>query len=205
MKVLKSHELVLKHLFDSDENLLRSDSNPKGLTTAQLEIKKRCMVIYSRKLEDPLISDKVLVEDLKKMFNVEAWTIYNDIRAVEHFFLGSLMRANKEYIRFMVTEAQKKALSFETERMEKAQKIDEYYNTKHLSYASKVLGEVNNLDKEDTGIDPSQFKPDPIEISADVATIDIPDIGDEEVERLKRKYLKDDIPEAEIIDDDREA
>lgn len=201
--ILKSHEKVLARLFDSDENLLRSDDNPKGLSLAQLDIKKRCMVIYSRKLEDPLIADKTLIFDLKKMFDIEEWTIYNDIRAVEHFFLGSLKRANKEYVRFMITEAQKKALSFESKRMEEADTKDEYFNTKPLSYASKVLAEANNLDKEDTGIDPSRYQQPQMEFTDDVTTLDIEDIGEERAEQLKRKYLKNTIEEAEIVENER--
>jgi len=203
MKVLKSHEKVLKHLFDSDESLLRSDSNPNGFTPAQLDIKKRCMVIYSNKIEDPLIADKVLADKLKELFEVEYWTAYNDIRAVEHFFLGSFMKANKEYVRFMVTEAQKKALSHETKFLEESETKNEYFDTKNLSYASKVLGEVNNLDKEDTGVDPSNYQQPEMEFTADVTTLDIEDIGEEKAQQLKKKYMKNNIEEAEIVEDER--
>jgi len=88
MKILESHEKVLACLFDSDENLLRTDDNPKGLSISQLDIKKRCLIIYSRKIADPLILDKVLIKELMSQFDVKEWTLYNDIRAVEHFFLG---------------------------------------------------------------------------------------------------------------------
>lgn len=202
MKVLKSHEKVLACLFDSDENLLRTDDNPKGLSVAQLDIKKRCLIIYSRKLEDPLIADKVLIEELKNQFDVENWTLYNDIRAVEHFFLGSFKRANKEYVRFMVNEAQKKALSHEINHLEKADIKKEYFDTANLSKASKVLGDINNLDKEDSGIDPSQFQQIPTEFTSDVTELDIEDIGDEKAAQLKQKYEKKGIQEAEIIEDD---
>jgi len=202
MKVLKSHEKVLACLFDSDENLLRTDDNPKGLSIAQLEIKKRCMVIYSRKLEDPLIPDKILIKELKKMFEVENWTLYNDIRAVEHFFLGSFKRANKEYVRFMVTEAQKKALSHEVKHLDKADAKEKHFDTANLSRASKVLGDANALDKEDSGIDPSKFQIPEIEISADVTDLDIEDIGDEKVEQLRKKYLNAVAQDVEIIPDE---
>ena len=198
MKVLKSHEKVLKHLFDSDENLLRTDNNPKGLTQSQIDIKQRCLIIYSRKIADPLIADKTLLKELMSQFDVKEWTIYNDIRAVEHFFLGNFIRANKEYVRFMVNESQKKALSHEVKHLEKADAKEEYFDTANLSKASKVLGDINNLDKEDSGIDPANFQIPQIEISADVTDIDIEDMSDEKAALLKEKYLKG-VKDAEII------
>lgn len=201
MKILKSHEKVLAHLFDSDENLLRTDNNPKGLTQSQIDIKQRCMIIYSRKIADPLIADKTLLDELMNQFDVKEWTVYNDIRAVEHFFLGNFIRANKEYVRFMVNEAQKKALAFEVESLKTAQDNKKYFNTKPLSAASKVLVDANNLDKEDSGIDPANFQIPPIEISADVTDIDIDDMSDEKAAMLKEKYLKG-VKDAEIISED---
>jgi hypothetical protein len=188
MKVLKSHEKVLKHLFDSDENLLRTDNNPKGLTQSQIDIKQRCMIIYSRKIADPLIADKTLLDELMNQFDVKEWTVYNDIRAVE-------------YIRFMVNESQKKALAFEVESLEKAQTDKKYFNTKPLSAASKVLVDANNLDKEDSGIDPANFQIPQIQISADVTDIDIEPMDADKVAMLKEKYLKG-VKDAEIISDD---
>lgn len=202
MKILDAHAKVLVHLFESNENLLRTDDNPKGFSEAQLEIKKRCLVIYSRKLEDPLIPDKVLIEELKKQFDVKNWTLYNDIRAVEHFLLGSFKKANKEYLRLMVTEAQKTAITHEMSNLEKADKKSKYFPTANLSKASSVLADVNNLDKEDSGIDPSQFQQLPTEFTSDVTELDIEDIGDEKAAQLKQKYEKKGIQEAEIIEED---
>lgn len=202
MKILDSHGKVLARLFESDEDLLRTDDNPKGLSSAQLDIKKRCMVIYSRKLEDPLIPDKVLIEELKKQFDVKNWTLYNDIRAVEHFLLGSFKRANKEYVRLMVSEAQKTAITHEMDHLKKADRKSKYFPTANLSKASSVLADVNNLDKEDSGIDPEQFNPPPVEFTSDVTELDIEDIGQERIEQLRKKYMKHGIPDAEIVEDD---
>jgi len=178
MKLLKAYDPIFKVLFDSNEELLLSNI----LSEAQLQIKERCLAIYTRKLADPLISDKTIAIEFEKHFNVTARTIYNDIRAVEEL-ICAIKKANKEYIRFIVTENQKWAIKKEKQLIYKGKE-----STKDLTYASMVLAKTHNLDQ----IDPDtpefgEIQPPPIDVTNDVTVMDIKDFDD--VEEMKRKYL----------------
>lgn len=176
----KSYEDIFPVLFESDEDIL----NNKKLSGAQLEIKKRCLAIYTRKLADPLISDTSLADELSKHFVVSARTIYNDLRAIENL-ICAIKKANKEYVRYMVTETQRFAINKEKELIE-----DGKESTKDLSYAASVLAKAHALDV----IDPEmpnwdEIEPLEFEVTDDVTIMDIEDIGHEEEERIKRKFL----------------
>lgn len=200
MQLLKTYDEAFKVLFESDQELI--DNNK--LSKSQIEIKRRCLAIYTRKLADPLVPDKEVVEELSKCFDVSPRTIYNDIRAVE-ILICAVKKANKEYIRFIITENQKFAIKKEKELIEAGKE-----STKDLSYASYILVKAHNLDEVDPELPEfDQIQPQPIEISDKVTVMDITDtISNEEVELLKRKYLPGhniEIKDAEIIGSDREA
>ncbi len=176
----KSYEDIFPVLFESDEDIL----NNHKLSEAQLEIKKRCLAIYTRKLADPLASDTEIAVELSEYFNVNPRTIYNDLRAIENL-ICAIKKANKEYVRYMVTETQRFAINKEKELIE-----DGKDSTKDLSYAVSVLAKAHGLDV----IDPEmpnwdEIEPLEFEVTDDVTIMDIEDIGHEEVEKIKRKFL----------------
>ena len=195
MKSLKAYDIVFEVLFDSDEELLKS----KKLSEAQLEIKKRCFAIYTRKLADPLIRDARIAEDLSKHFNVSLITIYNDIKAVE-YLICAIKKTSKEYARFIVTETQKFAIEKEKKLIKKGKKT----TTKDLSYASYILAKAYGLHENDPErINPDDYIIPQTEISDDVTILDLDPMSKEEEERLKRKYLPSHktIEDADIIED----
>jgi len=194
MKQLKSYDAILPYLFESSEELHQQGK----LSEAQLQIKERCLAIYSWKIADPLIEDKEVAERLSKKFEVSTRTIYNDLRAIEAL-ICAIKKANKEYVRFLVTEQQKWAIKTEKELIE-----DGKESTKDLSYAVSILSKAHNLDEVDPDTpDWDDFQTPDVDVTDDVTVLDIEDTPDEEVERLKRRYLPshdEDIEDADIIE-----
>lgn len=192
--MVKGYDNVFKFLFESDENLKKSNK----LSVPQLQIRKRCLAIYALKLANPLISDKDVAENLHKHFDVDVRTIYNDLRAVETL-ICSIKKANKEYVRFMVTETQKYAIEKEKKLLEDGTKE----STKDLSYASYVLAKAHNLDEIDPDLPEfDDLQPVAIEITDDITVIDLKNSDKIDVETMKRKYLagyKGEVSDAKIV------
>ncbi|MGM0530943.1 MAG: hypothetical protein ACQER7_06285 [Bacteroidota bacterium] len=194
MKQLKTYDEILPYLFDSSDELQEQGK----LSQAQLQIKERCAAIYSWKIADPLISDSEIAEQLSKKFEVTTRTLYNDLRAMETL-ICAVKKANKEYVRFLVTEQQKYAIKKEKELIEEGKD-----STKDLSYAVSVLSKAHNLDEADPDTPEwDDFQTPDVDITDDVTVLDIEDMPDEEAERIKRRYLpahNEDIEDADIVE-----
>lgn len=192
-KGLSVYDRIYPHLFKSQKE--------SKLTNKDEEVRKRFLVAYNMKLDNPLRTDKSVAQELMRQFEVSRSVAYQDIQNVERLF-GSFRKSHKEFIRHMVTETQKKAISIELQKIAK----DPEANTKNLSYAVKVLAEANNLDKDDIQDLPYDKLQPPIpEVTDDVTVTDLSDVDDESIERLRKKFmdlLKRDSDEAEIIDGD---
>lgn len=189
-KQLTAYDRVKQHLFESD-----TDTN---LTEADLRVKKRCLSIYAKKLEDPLIEDHELVNMLTEFHQVSKSQAYLDISNVERMF-GDFRQANKEYIRYIVTENQKWAIKQEREFLENGRKK----STKDLSSAAKVLVSAHGLDREDPNMpDWNELNLPDIVPSDDVTIHDLQNVSDETIEKLKKKYeARQKIEDAEVISD----
>jgi len=177
MSNLKVYEKIYIHLFESKEET--------KLTEAEQRVKDRCLAIYTKKLDDPLISDKDLVSLITKQFDVSKSQAYYDISNVERLF-GNFRRANKEYIRHLVTETQKEIIKKELERL----KADPEYKTRNLSYAVRVLALANNLHHEDPDTpDWGAIQPPIAEVNDDITILDLGDVKDDHIEKLRAAYM----------------
>lgn len=185
-------------IYDKIAKSLFAEKGSVALSTQEELVKKRLMVAFVKKTDDPVISDKDLVRLLMNTFDISERQAYIDINHVEIIF-GDFRRANKEYIRHIVNETQKKVIKHEQDRLKENSKL----SSKSLSYAILVLAKANGLDKEDPNLpDWESIQPPVIEATDDITVLDLENIEDETVEKIRRKYLvkKKDIQDAEIIE-----
>jgi len=189
-KGLTVYDRVYPHLFETQSK--------SKLSEQEEFVRKRFLLAYNLKLDDPLKSDKEVANELMQQFDISRSLAYLDISNVERLF-GSFKKSHKEYIRHIVTETQKEVISHELVKMRK----DPNANTKTLSYASKVLAEANNLDKDDMQDLPYDKLQPPIpEVTDDVTQTDLEDVEDASIEKLRNKFMsmvKKDSQDAEIV------
>jgi len=209
-KSLTVYDRIYKHLFD--------DREKSSLSEKDYEVKQRVQAVFIKKIDNPTITDKEMVNIIMNTFEVSMQTAYNDINGVEMIF-GDIRRANKEYIRLMVTETQKLIINIERNRIaqnhkelqqwqnvidtlskgldttEEGEKISmprrpDIYSTKDLTQAVSVLARANNLDKEDPNLPNwEDVQPPIIEPTDDVTIMDLEPIPDGTIKKLKEKYL----------------
>ena len=198
---------IYQHLFDEKENT--------NLSANDYAVKQRVQTVFIKKIDLPTITDKEMVNIIMSTFGVSMQTAYNDINGVETIF-GDMRKANKEFIRMMVTETQKLIINIEKHRIAinqnemqswdkiidtiiENQKPDEelilpkrpeVYSTRDLTNAISVLAKANNLDKEDPNMPNwEDLQPPVIEPTNDVTVMDLERVPDTTVQLLKQKYL----------------
>ena len=99
-----------------EQNLFKPQSEAaKDLTPLQLERRNRWIYCISQKMENPMISDRLLVENLMQgiegMFKaVPISTAYRDLGTVTKL-TGNIQSASKAWIRYMLVEGAKKGFS----------------------------------------------------------------------------------------------
>lgn len=210
-RIVTVYDRIYKHLFD--------DKQGTKLSTDDYAVKQRIQAAFIKKIDNPTIPDKMMVRYIMETFDVSLRTAYNDINAIETIY-GNVRKANKEYVRFMVTETQKEVISIEKSRLSKnLQEFSawenhtrddqgnlpprpEHYSTKDLTNAVSVLARANNLDKEDPNIPNwNEVQPPIIEPTDDITIMDLEPVPDGTIKRLKEKYLgkMSDIQEAESV------
>ncbi|MEF8811445.1 MAG: hypothetical protein V5A47_11015 [Bacteroidales bacterium] len=191
-KGLTVYDRIYPHLFEP--------KSKSGLSEQEEWVRKRFLLAYNLKLDDPLKPDKEVAQELQDQFNISRSLAYLDIANVERLF-GSFKKSHKEYIRHIVTETQKEVISHELKRIRQ----DPTVSSKTLSYAVKVLAEANNLDKEDMQDLPYDKLQPPIpEISDDVTVSDLDNIDEASIEKLRKKYMslvKKESQDVEVIND----
>ncbi len=183
MRHLTIYDRIYKHMFD--------DKDQTKLSTRDYEVKQRVQTLFTKKLDHPTITDKQLVKFIVETFDVSTVTAYHDINGIEMIF-GDIRKANKEYIRMIVTETQKTVINIEKDRIQKDMQKTKpsNYSTKDLTQAVSVLARANNLDKEDPNMPNwDEVQPPIIEPTDDITIMDLDAVPDENVERLKAKYL----------------
>ena len=171
------------------------------LTPVQLERRRRLMLCVSKKFDEPMITDKLLVDYLTGGCDgtckpVTLSTAYRDVAAATQM-VGNIRLASKAWYRYMIVEAAKEAYSIAKTKED----------GKAMAAAIDKIGKYTRADKEDDAFDFSRLIPPSFEPSDDVTLLG-------EVEKIpnleeRRKHLrklfrplnppKGDFADAEII------
>ncbi len=185
------------------QNLFLPDEETKHiLTPNEQQRKKRLMLCITKKLEDPLISDKDLIEQLTTGLGgiveaVSQSTAYRDIAVINNI-VGNIQLASKSWYRYMIIEGAKEAFSIAKEQRD----------AKGMAAALDKIGKYTKADKDDNENDWSQLIPPSFEPTDDISIL-----GDEYTPidktklELRRKELRShfnihkNIEEAQIIPD----
>ncbi len=161
---------------------LKDSEAAEQLTPFENERRKRWLSCISARMEDPLISDKVLVERLTNglagVFSpVQKSTAYRDLACIAKI-TGNIQLAGKNWYRYMIVEGAKKAYEIaETKK-----------DAKGMSAALNLIGKYTMADRPDNDIDWSQLVPPSFEPSADADLLE----NVEKVENIdeRRKKLR---------------
>ena len=169
------------HLFDDIDTL--------SLTPMERDQLLRYRAIFTLKLENPHVSNRVVADFLKDNFGITSVAqAYRDISAME-MMLGAVRSSEKQWIRYLVVEKLKDALAM----AEKKGKI------KEMIMAADKLAKYTRLDQEDQEPIPwEEIVPAPVEYLNDPKLLGLPEPPEGArafVEKIKRKYI--DLPEAE--------
>ncbi len=188
-----------------ERNLFKDRKDIKeNFSEREFQRKARIMLCVSKKLDQPMISDKELVEFLKAGCEgactpVENATAYRDIAAVSKI-CGNVTLASKAWYRYMIVEGAKEA--FEIAKKQK--------DAKGMAAALDKIGKYTMADKEDSENILSQMLPPNFEPTADASVLgeEIIVIGNPEKRRRQLRDLfkgKDivDIQSTDITDEER--
>jgi len=150
-----------------------------------LSITARNMILrfrfaFSRLLENPSLQDKKLRDDLMNEFKISETQAYRDIADIK-IFLPNFKAAGKEWIRYVVNEELKEAISDAKESGQLRERVE----------AIKALGKYNRLDQDDGEEIPwDQIIPVSIEPTTDPSVLNVKPIPnlEEEIKKLYEKY-----------------
>lgn len=136
------------------------------LTPYELERRNRWLICVSMKMENPLMTDRVLVNTLTagmtgKFDGVAQSTAYRDIAAVNKI-TGNIQLAAKNWYRYMIIEGAKKA--YDIAEAEK--------DSKGMSAALDKIGKYTMADKPDNDFDWAQMIPPKLEPSSDTSLLE---------------------------------
>jgi hypothetical protein len=174
------YERIHKHLFDTKDKT--------KLSEFEYGVKQRVQAAFIKKLENPTIRDKDIVQYLMKEFGISMSVAYTDINAAEVIH-GNVRKANKDYVRMVVTENLKYIIETEKDRI--AADPENKYPTKDYITAISILSKAHNLDKEAPDLPNwNELQPPNIEPTNDVTILDLEMIDDEGIKKLRQKYLK---------------
>ena len=187
-------------------NLFKSPDELKDFSEFQLERKNRTMLCVSKKLDNPMISDKELVDFLVGgcggvCKSVSLSTAYRDISAITKIS-GNVSLASKNWFRYMIVEGAK--MAFEIARTQK--------DAKGMAAALDKIGKYTMADKEDNENDFENITPPSFEPTDNVAVLgdNFQQIPSNELEEERKKFRKlfgskmknnETIEEAKIVND----
>lgn len=189
------YERIERALFKSREEGFQM------LTAKEMAIKERMMLVVAKRLENPLIEDKELVNFLiggcgGVVDKVSQSQAYRDV-AMANRLVGNIQLSAKSWYRYMIVEGAKAAYNM---AMEKG-------DAKGAASALDKMGKYTRSDKEDDALDFSQMLPPSFEPSDDVTLLEGVERIDnlEERRRELRKLARNKVlgtpTDAEIVDD----
>lgn len=163
---------------------LKESEAAEHLTPYENERRKRWVYCINQKMDDPLISDKMLVEMLEAGFAglfspVAKSTAYRDLAAVQKL-IGNIQLAAKNWYRYMIIEGAKKAFEIASKKSD----------AKGMAAALDKIGKYTMADKPDNDMDWSQMIPLDIEPAADPDLLEaVEPIGDVDARRRELRAL----------------
>lgn len=163
---------------------LKESEAAEQLTPYENERRKRWVYCINQKMDDPLISDKMLVETLEAGFAglfspVAKSTAYRDLAAVQKI-IGNIQLAAKNWYRYMIIEGAKKAFDIAYKKKD----------AKGMAAALDKIGKYTMADKPDNDMDWSQMIPLDIEPAADPDLLEaVEPIGDVDARRRELRAL----------------
>lgn len=148
-----------------------------GLTPYELERRNRWLICVSKKMENPLLPDKSLVEILEtgitgQFRGVAKSTAYRDIAAVNKI-AGNIQLAATNWYRYMIIEGAKEA--YDIAKTEK--------DARGMAAALDKIGKYTRADKPDNEFDWDQMLPPVMEPSNDTTLLE----GIEPIEDLEKR------------------
>lgn len=183
------------HLYDDD-----TDISPERIfTKAELEVRRRYMIVFSYWCEKPTLSDKKIVQFIADNFSLSKMQAYRDLHDIK-LLLGNVRNAAKEWQRFKLIAMLDKAYEIAETRK----------NAAAMIMAADKLGKYTNLDKEDAVRIPyDEIVPQSFEPTEDVTVLGmqrIPDLARRQ-KRLREKYGSTLVEETsfEMLEDGKET
>ncbi len=158
--------------------------------------KARIMFCVTKKMEDPFITDKELVNFLTSgcegtLPNVSPSTAYRDIAAVTRI-TGNVQLAAKDWYRYMIIEGGKRGVAL-------AEKLGD---PKGVAANLNVIGKYTQADKDDIQHFFDMMVPPDYEITGDPAVLD--ELEDNETKRIdydkRRRELRDLYKSGSVVD-----
>lgn len=164
-------------IYDKIEKYLYEDKDKAALvlTETEMAVKERIMLCVSKKLSEPMISDKSLVNFLKSgcdgtIKSVSDSQAYRDVAALTKI-VGNVQLASKNWYRYQIVEGAKEG--FEIAKVAK--------DAKGIAACLDKIGKYTRADKEDDDFDFSQMIPPSMEPTDDVSVLE----GIEPIEDLE--------------------
>jgi len=175
---LSIYEVVEQHLYKSREDA------EKFLTPKQLEVKERLMLCVSKKLENPLILDSIIVEFLVggcggACAPISQSQAYRDIAALNRL-VGNIQQASKAWIRYTIVEGAKKGFQIAVDNND----------AKGAAACLDKIGKYTRADKEDDEMNWEDMIPPGFEPTDDITLLEgIEPIDNLEAERQKFRAM----------------
>ena len=164
-------------IYDKIEKYLFEDKKKAELvlTPTELEVKERIMLCVTKKLSEPMISDKSLVNFLMSggdgtVTRVSDSQAYRDVAALNKI-VGNVQLASKNWYRYMIVEGAKAGYEIAITAKD----------SKGVAACLDKIGKYTRADKEDNDFDFSQMIPPNMEVTDDVTVLE----GIEPIEDLE--------------------
>lgn len=182
--------------------LFKSRDDSTGLLSPREQlIKERMMLVVSKRMEEPLVEEKELVDFLTGgcgglVPKVSKSQAYRDV-AMANRLVGNIQLSAKSWYRYMIVEGAKKAYNLAIDKGD----------AKAAAAALDKLGKYTRSDKEDDRIDFSEMLPPSFEPSDDVTLLDgverIPNLEQRrrELRQLARNKILGTPTDAEIVEE----
>jgi len=181
------------------DNMYRNPSeSPVPFTETQLETKRMYEDVFAKMLTDPDLEDKEIINYMQNEYGKSLSQAYRDFNTIQHV-LGNVKNASREWDLYTVKKMLKESYAL-------AKKNGE---TKNMVMAADKLGKYTKLDQAAPDVtDYEKIIPPSWEPSADPTLLNIPDVPQTQRElseykrKLRHKYLRTNIVDAEIVDDE---
>lgn len=171
------------------------DDSVTNLSEKEIELLNRYKEIFVVWLHNPAWSDKEIVNYIRQSMNLSRTQAYDNVQKVK-VILGNVRNASKEWQRYRVIEMCTEAYALAKKRGD----------IKAMVMAADKLGKYTMLDKDDIDIPNwEDYVPPQLEPTSDVSVLGVTrsEKFKKQVERMKKKYLNDDITvqDAELAED----